>query len=93
MSAQACTQLNFLHRADNHKMYNHAENKLCTQVRWGILKPIFVQKIGEIFKNRLIRLGLGALKSTRNTINVDNSGCHDSLMTFISFGGKMEEEK
>ena len=56
-------------------MYNHAENKLCTRVRWGVLKPIFVRKIGEIVKNRLIRIGLGALKSMSNTINVGVSGC------------------
>ena len=63
-------------------MYNHAENKLCTRVRWGILKPIFVRKIGEIFKIRLNRIGFGALKSTRNTINVGNSGCYGQFNAF-----------
>ena len=82
MSAQAFTQLKLLHRVDIHKMYNHAENKLCTRVRYGILKHIFVRNIGEIFKIRLIRLGFGALKRTRNTTNVDNSGCHGQFNAF-----------
>ena len=82
MSAQACTQLKFLHRVDIHKMHNHAENKLCTWVGYGILKPIFVRKTGKIVKNRLIRIGLGALKSTRNTIIVGNSGCYGQLIAF-----------
>ena len=73
MSAQACTQLKFLHRVDIHKMYNHAKNKLCTRVRWVILKPIFVRKIGEFFKNRLSRVGFGALKSRINSINMGHS--------------------
>ena len=82
MSAQACTQLKLLHRLDIHKMYNHAENKLCTRVRYGILKHIFVRKIGEILKNWLIRLGFGALKRTRNTTNEDKSGCHGQFNAF-----------
>ena len=82
MSAQACTQLKLLHRVDIHKMYKYAENKLCTRVRNGILKHIFVRKIGEIFKSRLIRLGFWALKRMRNTTNVDNSGCHGQFDAF-----------
>ena len=85
MSAQACTQLKFLHRLDIQKIYNHAKNKLCTRVRWVILKPIFVRKIGEFSKNRLSRVGFGALK-VGETASIWVILClMDSLMSFISF--------
>ena len=48
----------------------------------GYFEAHFRPEIGKNFKNRLIRIDLVALKSTRNAINVGTLGCHGQFHAF-----------